>query len=66
MKFDDRDTPWMRRELIAAIKWKHRLYAKFVKKIQNESSRIIITAKNEYYFSLGRKLLSNVSGARSY
>ena len=30
-KFDDRDPPWMKRELKTAIKWKHRVYAKFVK-----------------------------------
>ena len=32
VRFDDRDPPWMKQELKTAIKRKHRVYAKFVKK----------------------------------
>lgn len=32
VKFDDRDPPWMKRELKTAIKRKHRIYAKFVRR----------------------------------
>ena len=31
-RFDDRDPPWMKLELKNAIKWKHRVYAKCVKR----------------------------------
>ena len=32
VKFDDRDPPWMKRELKTALKRKHRIYAKFVRR----------------------------------
>ena len=78
VKFDDRDPPWMKRELKTAIKRKHRIYAKFVrrgrkqedwdyvKNVQNLTSRMITNAKNDYYLGLGRKLSNNVSGDKSY
>ena len=77
-KFDDRDPPWMKREIKTAIKRKQRVCAKFVKRgrkpeewnyvknIQKETSRMVTNAKNEYYTSLGRKLSNNVSGVKTY
>ena len=78
VKFDDRDPPWMKRELKTAIKRKHRMYSKFVrrgrkqedwdcvKNVQNLTSKMIANAKNDYYLGLGRKLSNNVSGAKSF
>ena len=78
VKFDDRDSPWMKRELKTAIKRKRRIYAKFVrrgrkqedwdcaKRVQNLASKMLIKAKNNYYLDLGRKLSNNVTGAKSY
>ena len=59
VKFDDRDPPWMKQELNTAIKRKHRVYAKFVKRgrkmedwnhvknLQNETTKMINNCKNE-------------------
>ena len=67
----------MKQELKTAIKRKHRIYAKFVrrgkkqedwnsvKNVQNITQRMITKTKNDYYLGLGRKLLNNVSGAKS-
>ena len=69
---------WMKQELKAAIKRKHRIYAKFVKrgrkqedwnhvkKVQNETTRMITNAKNEYYLNVGRRLSNNTTGAKTY
>ena len=78
VKFDDRDPPWMKQELKTAIKRKHRVYAKFVKKgrkmedwnhvksLQNETTKMIINCKNEYYLHLGRRLSDNLNGPKTY
>ena len=78
VKFDDRDPPWLKPELKTAIKRKHRLYAKFVKRgrkmedwnhvknLQNETTRTIINAKNECYLHLGRRLSDNLNGPKTY
>ena len=72
VKFDDRDPPWMKQELKTAIKRKHRVYAKFLKKagkwktgpmsenLQNKTTRMIINAKNEYYLNFGRRPSNNL------
>ena len=79
VKFDDRDPPWMKQELKTAIRRKHRIYAKFVrrnrkhedwdyvKNVQNQNltSVMIINAKNDFYLGLGRKLSNNVTVAKS-
>ena len=68
IKCDDRDPPWITSQLKAAIKRKHRVYRRYiergknhddwcqVKTIRNETSRMIVNAKNKYYQNLGRKL----------
>ena len=78
VKIDDRDPPWMKQELTTAIKRKHRVYAKFVKRgrnvedwnhvknIQNEKTKMIINAKNEFFLSLGRRLSINLNGPNTY
>ena len=78
VKFDDRDPPWMKQELKTAIKRKHRVYSKFVKRgrkveewnhvknLQNETTRMIINAKNEYYLNLGRRLSNKLNGPKTY
>ena len=78
VKFDDRDPPWMKQELKTAIKRKHRVYAKFVKRgrkveawnhvkhLQNETTKMIIHAKNEYHLNLGRRLSNNLKGPKTY
>ena len=40
--------------------WNH------VKNLQNEATKIIINAKNEYYLNLGRRLSNNLNGPRTY
>ena len=78
VKCDDRDPPWMKQELNTAIKRKHRVYAKFVKRrrkmedwnhvknLQNETTKMIINAKNEYCLHLGRRLSDNLNGPKTY
>ena len=78
VKFDDKDSPWKKHELKTAIKRKHRIYAKFVRRgrkpedwdsvkyVQNETSKMIKSAKNEYYINLGRKLSNHVTGPEPY
>ena len=61
-----------------AIKCKHRVYKKFVKRehipdewehvkqIRNETSRMIKAAKDNYFSSLGRKLSDPSIGVKAY
>ena len=78
IKCDDRDPPWITSQLKAAIKRKHRVYRRYVergkdhddwcqvKTIRNETSRMIVNAKNEYYQNLGRKLSDPNMGPKKY
>ena len=77
VKFDDRDPTWTKQESKTAIKCKHRVYAKFVKRgrkvedwnhvknLQNETTKMIINAKNEYHLHLGRRLSNNLNGPKT-
>ena len=71
VKCDDRDPPWIAKELKTAIMRKHRVYRRYiryiergknscdwckVKTIRNEASRMMANAKNKYYDKLGRML----------
>ena len=78
VKFNDKDQPWITPQLNSAIKRKHRIYSKFVqngrkqeewnpvKTMQNETSRMIASAKNEYYAHLGKKLSDPKTGTKTY
>ena len=78
IKCDDRDPPWITSQLKTAIKRKHRVYRRYiergknnddwcqVKTIRNETSRMIVNAKNKYYHNLGRKLSDPNMGPKKY
>ena len=63
--FNDRDPPWMTREIKTAIKRKHRVYKKFnsrgrnpadwerIRTLRNETTRLVDVAKDNYFKSLG-------------
>ena len=78
VKFNDKDQPWITPQLKTAIKRKHRIYSKFVqngrkqedwnrvKNVQSETSRLIASAKNEYYANLGKMLSDPKTGTKTY
>ena len=75
---DDQDPPWMTAALKSAIKHKHKVYNKYVKrghkpddweymrKVRNETSSKITKAKGEYFSNLGKKLSDPTNGIKSY
>ena len=75
---DDRDPLWMTATLKSAIKRKHRVYNKYVKrgrkpndweyvrKVHNETCSKITKAKDEYFSNLGKKLSDLTNGIKSY
>ena len=75
---DNRDPPWMTPSLKSAIKCKHRVYNKYVKRgrkpddweyvraIRNQTSSKITKVKDEYFSSLGKKLSDPTHGIKSY
>ena len=75
---DDRDPPLMTATLKSAIKRKHRVHNKYVKrgrkpddwehmrKVRNETSSKITKAKDEYFSNLGKKLSDPTNGIKSY
>ena len=74
----NRDPPWMTTSLKSAIKRKHRVYNKYVKRgrkpddweyvrtIRNQTSSKITQAKDEYFSSLRKKLSDPTHGTKSY
>ena len=76
--FNDRDPPWMTREIKTAIKRKHRVYKKFnsrernpadwerIRILRNETTRLVDAAKDNYLKSLGRKLTDTKTGIKAY
>ena len=78
IKWDDRDPPWITKELKTAIRRKHRVYRRYiergknpddwckVKTIRNETSRMIANAKNTYYHKLGQMLSNPNVGPKKY
>ena len=78
IKCNDKDPPWITHELKTAIKRKHRVYRKYVrrgqrkedwdqvKNIRNETSKMIINAKEKYFLNLGRKLSDPNQGIKAY
>ena len=75
---DNRDPPWMTTSLKSAIKRKHRVYNKYVRRgrkpddweyvrtVRNQTSSKITQAKDEYFPSLGKKLSDPTHGVKSY
>ena len=75
---DDRDQPWMTAALKSAIKRKHRVYNKYVKRgrkpddwenvrtVRNETSSRITKAKDEYFSVFGKSLSDPTNGTKSY
>ena len=76
--YDDRDPPLMTATLKSAIKWKHRVYNKYVKRgrkpddweyvqtVRNETYPKINKAKDDYFSDFGKKLSDPTSGIKSY
>ena len=72
------DPPWVTPEIIAAIRWKHRIYKKYVsrgrkidelanmKVVRNETTHLIDRAKEHYFQKLGKKFSDPLTGTRSY
>ena len=64
----DRDVPWITNDVKTAIKRKHRVYRRYVKRrrkpedwthvkqVKNDATKMITDAKNKYYSWLGEKL----------
>ena len=55
----DKNAPWITDEINfkKAIKCKHRVYRKYIKRFRKrDMAKMITDAKNEYYTDLGKKL----------
>ena len=75
---DNRNPPWMTATLKSAIKRKHRVYNKYVKRergrddwgyvhtVCNEISSRITKAKDNYFSNLGKSLSDPTNGTKSY
>ena len=75
---NDKDPPWITPKVKTAIKRKHRVYRKHVKRgqrkedwthvkdIRNETSKMIISAKEKYFLNLGRRLSDPNQGIKAY
>ena len=75
---NDKDRPWITPEIKTAIKRKHRVYNKYVRRgrrpdewdnvqlVQNDTSKMITIAKDNYFSSLGRKFSNPATGIKTY
>ena len=75
---NDKDSPCITPEIKTAIKRKHRVYNKYVKRgrrldgwenvrvIRNDTSKMIATAKDNHFAFLGRKLSNPNIGIKKY
>ena len=75
---NNKDPPWITPEIKTGIKRKHRVYNKYVRRgrrpdewdnvrlIRNDTSKMITTAKDNYFASLGRKLSNPATGIKTY
>ena len=78
VKCCDKDPPWITPRIKTAIKRKQRVYRNLcqrgrrdqdwdrVKHVRNETSKMILNAKEEYFKRLGRKLSDPNEGIKSY
>ena len=74
LSFNDKDPPWITRQVKTAIKRKRRVFRKFMngdrrpedwqlfKTVRNETSRLVVNAKEMYYCNLGRQLSDPSNG----
>ena len=74
----DRDTPWITDEVKKAIKRKHSVYRKYVKRgrkpddwtrvkqIKTDTAKMITDAKNKNYTDLGKRLCDPSVGIKTY
>ena len=78
VKFCDKNPPWISPHIKSAIKRKQKVYRKFckrgrrdqewsyVKRVRNETSKMILNAKEEYFHRLGRELSDPNEGMKHY
>ena len=78
LSFNDKDPPWITRQVKTAIKRKHRVFRKFMnsgrkqedwenfKIVRNETSRKVANAKEEYFSNLGQKLSDPANGIKTF
>ena len=76
--FNNKDPPWMNPVVKTAIKRSHRVYRKFIKRgcllnewsvvksIRNKTRKMVATAKESYFKSLGSKLSDPKHGIKTY
>ena len=75
----ERDPQWLTKGVKNKIKSKHRLYHNLLSKggsrpeeeehinrLRNETDRLIVNAKDDYFYNLGQKLTDLSLGPRSY
>ena len=78
IRINDKDPPWLTKSLKTAIKRKHRVYRRYIRRgrkqedwslvrnLQFENSKKIAEAKNTFYSKLGNKLSDPHIGVKSY
>ena len=78
LRLNDKDPPWITRQVKTAIKRKRRIFRKFMnsgrrledwqifKTVRNETSRLVVNAKNMYYRNLGQKLSDPSNGTKVF
>ncbi len=78
LSLNDKYSPWITQEVKRAIKRKHRVFRKFLRRgkkqqdwdyfkiVHNKTTKIIATAKETYFMNLGRKLSDYNQGQRIY
>ena len=75
---NERDPPWLTKSIKNKIKSKHRAYHKFlsrgsrpeetehINRLHNEPNRLIVNARDDYFYNLGQKLSDLSLGPKSY
>ena len=75
---NNKDAPWITREFKTTIKRNSRVYRKWVlrgrnpddkhivRRVQNETNKLIKKAKKDYFVNLGEKLSNSVTGSKSF
>ena len=78
VKFNDKDAPWITPQVKTAIKRNSRVYRKWVnrgrnpnvydsvRKVQNETNKLINEAKSSYFTNLGTKLSDPKTGQKQF
>ena len=78
LSFNDKDPPWITRQVKTAMRRKSRVFRKFMKSgrrsedwqlfktVRNETSKLVIKAKEMYYRSLGRKSSDPSNGTKTF